>query len=484
MPRTDAIDPVPHDMHRAGLSRRTLLAIILAIVTLGFVLVAYGYWPGVMIDDARWQYQQVVDNTYEDWHPPLMAWTWRRLTAIGPGPGPMLLLQLALYWGGIASIALWAYRRGRERLGAVIACVGFIPAPLALGGTVVKDVLMAGLLTSAAGMSLWRDNVRGGAARTALTIGGVVLLLLAAAIRFNAFLACLPLLLPLMPPSLTRTKPRLIATALCGCLAFLAAGPMFAAFVDADKTNPEQSLVIFDLGGITEHSGINQFPDPGVADPVAVNHRCYDAFEWDSYSDWAKRPCPLGFTHFQTIADNEELDPRLLWLRAIAAHPIAYTEHRLAHFNQSIWLIVPSGPRSTAWTASVDNPWKFEVRRNRVLEAVDALANAAAITPLGWPVFWLCVALAALIVGRSAKVRGAELAVAASAFLYGLGYLVIGVATGMRYYVWTITGAGLGCALILGNILGRRSFPAPRAAYLASAIVIIPTLLAIAARLI
>jgi len=36
--------------------------------------IAYAYWPGIMIDDARWQYQQAVDNAYEDWHPPLMAW--------------------------------------------------------------------------------------------------------------------------------------------------------------------------------------------------------------------------------------------------------------------------------------------------------------------------------------------------------------------------------------------------------------------------
>jgi len=57
-------------------------------------------------------------------------------------------------------------------------------------------------------------------------------------------------------------------------------------------------LIIFDLAASTEHSGVSQFPDMHVANPVAVNHRCYDAIQWDGYSEWAKRPCPLGFERF------------------------------------------------------------------------------------------------------------------------------------------------------------------------------------------
>ena len=173
----------------------------------------------------------------------------------------------------------------------------------------------------------------------------------------------------------------------------------------------------------------------------------------------------------------------MLWLRAIAAHPLAYSEHRLAHFNQSTWFLVPRGPDFTAWTNSVDNPWGFKVHGNPILGAINAFADAGARTPIGWPVFWIAVALAMLILGRSAKVRDIELAVAASAFLYGAGYLVFGVATGMRYYVWTISGAGLGAVLVIGEIVCRRSFPTARAIVLASAIVLVPTLLAVAARL-
>ena len=129
-----------------------LWLLIIAIAAMGFALVAHAYWPGVMIDDARWQYQQSVDNSYEDWHPPLMAWVWRRLAFIMPGPAPMLLLQLLLYWAGIGLIAWWAYRRGQRGLAVAIACAGWLPAPLALTGTVLKDVLMAGFLLVSTGL--------------------------------------------------------------------------------------------------------------------------------------------------------------------------------------------------------------------------------------------------------------------------------------------------------------------------------------------
>ena len=85
---------------------------ILIIALLGAALICSAYWPGVMIDDARWQYQQALDNAYENWHPPLMAWVWHQLTFLASGPGPMLLLQLFLYWVGFALIGWAAWARG------------------------------------------------------------------------------------------------------------------------------------------------------------------------------------------------------------------------------------------------------------------------------------------------------------------------------------------------------------------------------------
>lgn len=436
-----------------------------------------------MIDDARWQYQQAVDNAYEDWHPPLMAWVWRRLAFIVPGPAPMLLLQLLLYWAGIALIAWWAHRRGQRGLAIAIACAGWLPAPLALTGVVVKDVLMAGFMLLSTGLLLCRMNIRGSGFRAVMTAASILCLFIAAALRLNAVFACLPLLLTALPAFLTRTWPRLTLSSIAGAAALLITGPALASLVQAEDTKVDLSLKIFDLGGITEHSGVSVFPDFGVRNPVAVNHRCYDPNQWDGYSTWAKRPCPLGFARFDELVDEGDVSVTRLWLHAIISHPLAYAEHRLDHFNRSTFFLVPSGPAFTAWSQSVPNPWGFQVRPNAALSAISGYANAAGATPLGWPIFWISLALAAVIIAFASNTPAVVRAIAASAFLYGLSYLVVGVAVGMRYYFWTITGSAIAVLVLAVELRARRERVGRKALITALVVVAAPTLMAVAARL-
>jgi hypothetical protein len=75
-------------------------------------------------------------------------------------------------------------------------------------------------------------------------------------------------------------------------------------------------------------------------------------------------------------------------------------------------------------------------------------------------------------------------AIAASAPLYGLGYLVFGVATGMRYHVWTITGAALGAVLVFGELLRTGTRVRKGWLIVAAGMVALPTCIAIASRLI
>ena len=456
---------------------------ILIIALLGAALICSAYWPGVMIDDARWQYQQALDNAYENWHPPLMAWVWHQLTFLASGPGPMLLLQLFLYWVGFALIGWAAWARGSPRLALALVLAGFLPAPFALTGSVTKDALMEGVLLVASGMLLWRPIVHSAASATALRIGTIAALVVASALRFNAFFACVPLALAALPQRWTGTRPRLLLSAAAAAGLFLATGPAIAALLHAEDTDVQLSLMIFDLGGITEHSGVSMFPDMKVRDPVAVNRLCYDPQGWDSYSDWANKPCPLGFDRFQALIDNGDADAGRLWVRAMVSHPLFYLEHRLAYFNLSTWFLVPSGPAFTAWSQSVANPWGFQVRQTGLLSAIGAVTDAAAATPIGWPVFWISLALAMSIAGLIARVPSEPLAIAVSAFLYGAGYAGVGVATGIRYYAWTFSGAAV-AALLIGAVLWRRRPElAPIAYWLPALLVAVPTLLAGAARI-
>jgi len=453
-----------------------------AVIALGIAVVTFAYWPGIMIDDARWQYQQSVDNAYEDWHPPLMAWIWRKLMLIHPGPAPMFVLQLALYWAGIGLAAYWAHRCGRKRLALAIALTGWLPAPFALTGTITKDCLMAGALLSATGLLLVRSVIEPRASKAAATLGSVALVFFAAALRLNAVVACLPILLAALPGKLTSTKFRIATAGAAGAIALLAIGPIIDDLLQAEKTDVDLSLIIFDLGGITEHSRMNQFPDLHVHDPVAVNHRCYDPTEWDSYSSWAKTLCPLGFEPFENAKDEDDFSPVAMWLDAILHHPLAYAEHRLTHFNLSTAFLVPTGPLFTAWSQTVPNPWGYTVRSNTLLTIVTGFADADAHIPLGWPIFWICVGFAALVAAILLQAPPLVIAVAASSAFYGLSYLVFGVAVGMRYYFWAISGAALATVLVAAEITSRGRRPAKRAMAIPAMIVVAPTALAILAR--
>jgi hypothetical protein len=117
------------------------------------------------------------------------------------------------------------------------------------------------------------------------------------------------------------------------------------------------------------------------------------------------------------------------------------------------------------------------------LDAIGTIAEATGETPLAWPFFWISLAAAALVLCVSGELPVEIKALAASAFLYGAGYLVIGVATGMRYHLWTVTGAALSFVLTIAELVGRRARPSRLAAASAVAIVAIPCLMAAIARL-
>lgn len=459
------------------------VAAALVAPALGMTLTAWAYWPGMMIDDSRWQYQQALDGRYDDWHPPLMAWAWHWLSALTPGPAPMLLLQLLLYWGGIALVATAAARRGQMWTALALGLVGWYPSALLFVGTVVKDVLMTGCLASAVGLILWRREAQNMRAHRALAAAAVLALVLAAALRFNAFLACAPLAAALVPPQLARTRARRLGAILAAGAALMLVMPAFGRAIGAARSDVDLSLILFDLGGITQRSGKSQFPPMGVRDPVAANRGCYSPSEWDGYSNWAHQPCRLGFEPFRQAVRAQAASPVKLWLRAAVSHPIAYARHRLDHFNRATWFMVPAGSSDMGWGQSDPNPWGYEVRANAALAAIQGTGAALAETPFFWPFFWVALAASSLLVAERTGLPVESRAIALSALLYGLGYLVFGVATGMRYHLWTMAGAAVAAVLIAGELARRRIANRRGLIAAAGAIVALPSLLAVATRL-
>lgn len=425
------------------------LALLLALAG------SLAYWPGLVTWDSLRQYDQALSGAFDDWHPPIMEWLWRQMLPLAHGPAPMLLLQLGLYACGFVMIVRVIL--GDRRIGPAlaVACCALQPIIIALMATIIKDSLMTGALLCAVGLVAGAE--RGGPSRAGAMCRGAALFLcfFAATLRFNGFLAILPLALWALPYSLRSGWRRALVSASLLIPLLLAAMPVANALIGAEKSDVQLSLVIFDLAGMTEHSGENLFPPLGIADPVAVNHRCYTPVKWDSYSWWVEDLCPINFDLVRRYFHDHQVSPVRFWLSAIAHHPLAYLRHRAAHWNINSRFLVADEVERPVQVEAPPNDWHFAVTQNAGVKIVDRAALASAGTPLGWPWFWM-VAMAVLLWSRRRRPYDLVTILAASALLYGLGYALFSVASELRYYLWTICAGSIAMTLAIADRIGEK----------------------------
>lgn len=403
------------------------------------------FWPGLMIWDSARQYEQAVSGRFDDWHPPAMEAIWRLLLPLSHGPWPMLALQLALWAAGFGLVIAWALRRGEAGRALAIAACALPPLTVALMGEVIKDSLMTASLMLAVGLGLGAERLSAGR-----RLGAAQLILFAACLRYNAFLAGLPLLVAVVPARWRRGPAKLGAVTAAFAVALLAVMPAANALLGARKSGVEVSLVVFDLAGIGYHSGKDVFPPLGVDDPAAVNRGCYTPRRWDSYAEWSGVDCPIHFDLVRAAFEARHLSPRLWQLRAILAHPLAWAEHRLDHWNLETAFLTRRQPFDpVAPLRSDPNDAGSQIRDSASVRFVGSLARASAGTPLGWPCCWVALALGLVVLAPVLPSRSAILPLALSGLLYALGYGVFGVATDERYYLWTMVATALALAITL-----------------------------------
>lgn len=450
------------------------------VMAAGMTATGFAYWPGLMTWDAVRQYDQAISGAFDDWHPPAMEWLWRQLMPLHAGPAPMLLLQLTLYWGGLALFAGWALRGQRRGLAVALAACGLLPIALALTGAVLKDCLMAGALLSATGLLAWQSPEqapeRWPVVRSMIATLAIVLLILAATLRFNAFLAGVPIFVALMPAVMRRGLMRLVGTSAIAAIVLILALPVANRLIGAQSSGVEMSLVIFDLGGITEHSGVNAFPTLAVADPVSVNHQCYSPVKWDPYSWWVDAPCPIGFEAVRSALAAQHQSPYLFLAKAAMAHPLAYTAHRLAHFNINTRFLVHDEIERPVQVDSAPNEWGYATHPNAILSAIDHVAVASADTPVGWPIVWLALAAGILAIAGQLPSRRIIVPIALSALLYGLGYGLFSVAAELRYHLWTMVATAIALTIAVADLAGGTTVSRQRILWAAAPAMVVTTL--------
>jgi hypothetical protein len=324
-----------------------------------------------------------------------------------------------------------------------------LPLATALMGEILKDCLMSGALLAACGLLAWCGVTRGWKGDWPSRLIALALIGLAAGVRFNAFLAGVPLVVALMGPFAWRTPLRLGAAALVAAAGLMTVMPVANRLIGAERSGVELSLVIFDLGGITKHSHVDAFPPLGVANPVAVSDGCYSPIKWDTYAPWTENVCPIGFDNVRAYFAKAGGSPWIYLARAALAHPVAYIEHRLSHWNINSRLLVRGEIDRAVPEGTVDNDWGFKTVPNPLLKA-------SAKTPLGWPCVWMALAIGLLLASPALPSRGIIVPLALSGLLYGLGYGPLSVSSELRYYLWTYVAVALGAVIASADVIAVR----------------------------
>jgi hypothetical protein len=150
------------------------------------------------------------------------------------------------------------------------------------------------------------------------------------------------------------------------------------------------------------------------------------------------------------------------WAKTILEHPVAYAVHRLKHFNSSLLFAVPLKHNRLAPEFRNDDPAfpPREVTSDREIK-LDILRK----NPFVWPVVWLVWAAVVLIYATRQPATPAmalSQVLVVSALGYSGAYLIIGVATDLRYHYWTMIAIMSASLIILPDLvrgLQRRALP-------------------------
>jgi hypothetical protein len=401
---------------------------IAALLAAGIGLTLYVFYPGVMTYDARYIYEDVAKGTLGDWQSPVMTVLWSAIDPIAPGPASMFLLIAALYWAAFGLLA-FTVARTSFWLAALLLLLAMSPPAFSYVGIIWRDVLFASAWLLAATLTLATAQCRA-AARAPSLVAALTLLALGFLIRPNALLAAPLLGAYILTPREFLWRRTLLPYVPIGFALFALLQFVYYGLLHATPQHALQSIMVFDLGGISHFSGDNVFPDAwSDQERALIVSGCYRPTEWDIY--WTQEPCRFvmerleGHKLFGTSAIVRA------WIGAIAAHPVAYMEHRLAF----MWNFL-AGSNLTLWTTDISDPAKSALADRTGFAVVRAIDTALKSTPVSRAGAWLlaCVAICGFAWRRRATPWGAlAIGICGAAAIYVLSFLAVGVASDFRY---------------------------------------------------
>ena len=437
------IPPAAKRWHLAGFPAGAAVAVLI-------LAVAGRFWPGVPMYDTVAQYQQVIGQApVDDWHPPLMVRLWQLLHWFGGGTEPMFALQVGLYATGFALLVAALVRIGRWRSGLAGAVLALSPLLLGWEMVVLKDLQMLSALLAAIGLIAW-FRLSGRPVPRLAGAAVAILILYATLLRANGVFITAPLCVLLLP-----MRNRLLSGGLAAvsAVAVLALSPIINhTLLKSEPSGIERVEPVFDLAGIMIRT-------PRLAPSIftraeraqIVSRHCVKAYFWDPLGD----PSVCG-PATDRVRDQPAKELYLELARSVMRQPGAYAFHRLAHWNSTErWLVPPGLPDGGPPDDAEDNDLHLAASTSPLVTSWQGWAADEMGTPLGWPIMWTVLALLLLPIAWNRRADAAgnlAFALLASAITLEASFLVISIASDLRYHLWPMTAAALALILLSDGV--------------------------------
>jgi hypothetical protein len=426
--------------------------LVAALVVVGFGITLLVFYPGIMTFDARYMLEDAAKGFRGDWQSPAMVSLWALINPLAPGPASMFLLISASYWFAFGLLAS-AIARQSLRLAILLLMLAACPPAFLFVGIIWRDVLFAAGWLLAAALCLTTATTR---LRLPAQIIALGLLAFGVLLRPNALIAAPVLATYIMWPQQFRWQRLAILFVPVALACYALVQVVYYDAIGALRQHPEQSLMIFDLGGISHFAKQNQFPTTwGTDEERQIVDTCYHPTEWDQY--WRLKPCDFVMNR---IEKEQHLfgKPAIpeAWLRAIARHPLAYLEHRAAF----LWNFL-AGDNLTLWTYDVEAAPTLPLKERPSMRVLIAIDQALKFTPLLRVGSWLLLCLAGCAIAwrrRDTPGGSFALGVSGAGALYTLSFFTLGVASDFRYGYWAVL-AGTAGAVVLAADGVRRPRP-------------------------
>lgn len=424
-------------------------------------------------------------GSYNDWHPPAMAWFWSVLILITGQIESLMIFHLLILAGGAFYWARILEHIGCGVFAFIIPVILASPVIVNFSGVIWKDVGFAYVLLLAsgiAGVAILNKRIY-----SFQFLAIVFLLAYGFGVRSNGIFAIIPIVIFVAWLMIAKANSKLskidifcrISISTIAFVAILIVGMQYCVYdlLGSEKRYPIQYLELYDIAGVSSISKYDFFPEYVRQAGGYSIYRIKEEYEKSIsvygnannifFSSSADGAPPLILLNVDAVLQTQL---RNSWLEAIIAEPIAYLKHRLSVFS----FLMEKGfyshemPQDDASRVSVLKANMLDLKiikfKNIHFPGVDGAKRFVLISFLwsqgayiynGW--VWLSLLLVEFFLGLTVfgKTSLGRIVVmtSSSGLLYLLPYFIVAPASDFRYLYWTSIAASFTFLLVFAYVM-------------------------------